>query len=77
MRKISWAMGMVPVLLCLMLAGLPQPVACAVADSTPPTGTIVINSNRSATNTVSVTLALTWDDGVGGGGAPFLCLGNS
>ena len=36
--------------------------------TTPPTGTIVINNNRSVTNTPNVTLALTWDDGVGGSG---------
>ncbi len=68
MKTMSWAMGAVPMVLCVMLAGFPQSVAYAVADITPPTGTIVINSNRSATNTVSVTLALTWDDGVGGSG---------
>jgi formylglycine-generating enzyme required for sulfatase activity len=51
----------------LALAGFPQPVAQA-ADITPPTGTIVINSNRSATNTRDVTLALTWSDGAGGSG---------
>ncbi len=37
-------------------------------DTTPPTGTIVINNNRSATNTRSVTLSLTWSDGAGGSG---------
>ena len=31
-----------------------------------PTGTIVINNNRSATNSAGVTLALTWDDGGSG-----------
>ncbi len=31
-------------------------------DTTPPTGTIVINNNRSATNSANVTLALTWND---------------
>ena len=36
-------------------------------DVTPPTGTIVINNNRSATNSYNVTLALTWDDGAGSG----------
>ena len=38
-----------------------------VADATPPTGTILINNNRSATNTTNVTLALTWNDGTGSG----------
>ena len=36
-------------------------------ETTPPTGTILINNNRSATNTPNVTLALTWDDGGGSG----------
>ncbi len=67
MRRISWVLGFVPAALCLVLAGLPQPAARA-ADATPPTGTIVINNNRSATNTPNVTLALTWNDGVGGSG---------
>jgi hypothetical protein len=35
------------------------------ADTIAPTGTIVINANRSATNTQSVTLALTWADAGG------------
>jgi hypothetical protein len=38
-----------------------------VLDTLPPTGTIVINNNRSATNTSNVTLALTWNDGTGSG----------
>ncbi len=38
-------------------------------DTAPPTGTVVINNNRSATNTPNVTLALTWNDGAGGSGA--------
>ncbi len=38
------------------------------SDSTPPTGTIVINSNRTATKTVDASLALTWDDGIDGSG---------
>jgi formylglycine-generating enzyme required for sulfatase activity len=65
MKLISWGFGMA--FLCLAIAGLPQPAARAVADTTPPTGTIVINSNRSATNTPNVTLALTWSDGTGSG----------
>jgi subtilisin family serine protease len=36
-------------------------------DTTPPTGTIVINNNRSATNSPSAALALTWSDGAGTG----------
>ena len=36
-------------------------------DATPPTGTIVINNNRSATTTPDVTLSLTWDDAGGSG----------
>jgi len=36
-------------------------------DRTPPTGSIVINDNRSVTNSANVTLALTWDDGPGSG----------
>ena len=38
-----------------------------VVDNSSPTGTIVINNNRSATNTPNVTLALTWNDGAGAG----------
>ena len=38
-----------------------------VPDNTAPTGTIVINNNRSATNNPNVTLALTWSDGTGSG----------
>ena len=37
-------------------------------DTTPPTGTIVINNNRSTTNTPNVTLSLTWGDGADGSG---------
>lgn len=67
MDKKSWVLGLMPVALFLAISGLPQPTAGAV-DTTPPTGTIVINNNRSATNTPNVTLALMWDDGVGGSG---------
>ncbi len=67
MKRTSWSLGLVPAVLGLVLAGFTQPSARA-ADSAPPTGTIVINNNRSATNTPNVTLALTWDDGVGGSG---------
>jgi formylglycine-generating enzyme required for sulfatase activity len=53
--------------LFLALAGLFQwPVHAA--DTTPPTGTIVINNNRSSTNSVNITLSLTWDDGSDGSG---------
>jgi hypothetical protein len=38
------------------------------SDTTPPTGTIVINNNRSVTNSVNATLALTWSDGTDGSG---------
>jgi formylglycine-generating enzyme required for sulfatase activity len=55
-------------LVCLTLVGLPQASARAVVDTTPPTGTIIINNNRSATNTPNVMLVLTWDDGIDGSG---------
>ena len=67
MKRMSWFPGFVSVVMCLALVGLVQSAVYAV-DTTPPTGTIVINNNRSATNTPNVTLALTWDDGVGGSG---------
>jgi hypothetical protein len=60
--------GLVLGVAALALAGFPQPAARAGSDTAPPTGTVVINSNRSATNTPNVTLALTWDDGAGGSG---------
>ncbi len=63
----SWVPGLFLVAFSLALGGLPQPAARA-ADTTAPTGTIVINNNRSATNTPNATLALTWTDGVGGSG---------
>ncbi len=37
-------------------------------DTTSPTGSIVINNDRSATNSRNVTLSLTWDDGDNGSG---------
>ena len=37
-------------------------------DSTPPTGTIVINDNKSCTNSRNVTVGLTWADNAGGSG---------
>ncbi len=64
MKMMSWVLVLATVSVILALAGIPQPVASAV-DTTPPTGTIIINSNRSATNTPNVTLALTWSDGTG------------
>jgi ELWxxDGT repeat protein len=36
-------------------------------DNTPPTGTILINNNRSATSNTQVTLTLSWNDGAGSG----------
>jgi len=36
-------------------------------DTAPPTGTILINENRSVTNNAVVTLGLTWNDGTGSG----------
>jgi hypothetical protein len=36
-------------------------------DTAPPTGTIVINGNQSATTSPEVALSLTWDDGGGSG----------
>ena len=67
MKRMSWVLRLVPVALCLAVAGLPQSAGFAT-DTTPPTGTIVINNNRSATSNTAVMLALTWDDGVGGSG---------
>ena len=49
-------------------AGESPPVSGKIMlDPTPPTGTILINNNRPATKTPSVSLALTWDDGTGSG----------
>jgi len=36
-------------------------------DTAPPSGTIVINNNRSVTNSTNATLSLTWNDGTGSG----------
>ncbi len=66
MKRMSWGLGFVLAALGMALSWLPQSTAHA-ADTTPPTGTIVINNNRSATNTANVTLALTWSDGTGSG----------
>ncbi len=61
----SWmAVRMVGAVL-LGFAVLPQVEAAAFSGSTPPTGSIVINSNRSATKSTSVTLALGWNDADG------------
>ena len=38
-----------------------------IQDTTKPTGTIVVNSNRSVTNSLNATLSLTWSDGTGSG----------
>ncbi len=43
-------------------------IALVELDTTPPTGTIVINGNRSTTNSRNVTLSLSWDDGADGSG---------
>ncbi len=67
MNRTLWGLDLVFVAFGMVLAGLPQAVAYA-ADTMPPTGTIVINDNHSATNTPNVTLTLTWDDGVDGSG---------
>ncbi len=40
-----------------------------ILDTAPPTGAILINNNRSATNSPNVTLSLTWADGAGSGAA--------
>ena len=54
-------------MLFLSLAVIPQWTVRA-ADTTPPTGKIVINNGRTATNTPNVTLSLSWDDGADGTG---------
>ncbi len=60
------ALGVIA-LLAIPMFGLPQAFSRAADDVVPPTGTIVINSNRSATNSPNITLALTWSDGAGTG----------
>jgi len=67
MKNCLWPAELALIALVLVLAGMPQ-TAMGEADTTPPTGTIVINNNRSATNTPNVTLSLTWDDGPEGSG---------
>ena len=66
MQRMPWSIGAGMLLVFLVLWGVPQPATYA-ADTTPPTGTIIINSNRFVTNTRNVTLALTWGDGDGSG----------
>ncbi len=66
MKRATLMTGFMPLALCLGIAGMLQTTATAT-DTTPPTGTIVINNNRSVTNTPEVTLALTWSDGAGSG----------
>ena len=64
--KVGWVSLNAVVFLAVPLLVFPQGWSMA-EDTTPPTGTIVINGNRSATNTPNVTLALTWSDGDGTG----------
>jgi len=59
--------SLLSVAVLLAWAGLPQVAAHAV-DTTPPTGSVIINNNRSATNTPNVTLAIAWADNAGGSG---------
>ncbi len=61
MKKMPAVLGLLPVAVLLVFFGFPQPTASAV-DATPPTGTIVINDNHTATKTTNVTLTLTWND---------------
>jgi len=68
MNHRSWVTGRLLAVVLLSLPVLSQTAARAVTDTTPPTGTIVINNNRSATNSPAVTLTLAWDDGADGTG---------
>ena len=68
MNKKSLGLGLTLAALLLAIAVLPQPAARAVTDTTPPTGTIVINDNKSCTNSRNVTIAMTWADNAGGSG---------
>mgnify|MGYP000963264256 CR=1 FL=1 len=68
MKKISLGLGLTLAALLLAIAVLPQQAARAVTDTTPPTGTIVINDNKSCTNSRNVTIAMTWADNAGGSG---------
>jgi hypothetical protein len=47
--------------------GRPYFAQFPLTDTTPPTGTIVINGNATATKSAGVTLALSWNDGAGSG----------
>jgi len=67
MKKMSLGLGLMLAAAVLAVAVLPQPAARAVTDTTPPTGTIVINDNKSCTNSRNVTIAMTWSDGTGVG----------
>ncbi len=67
MKQTSWFPRFMWAGLFLALAGFSQGPVYA-ADTTSPTGTIVINNNRSATNSPNVTLSLAWDDGTDGSG---------
>ncbi len=68
----AWVLGAQPGLNTLTasgagLGGSPQTFTATGADRTAPTGTVVINSNRSATNSPDVMLTLAWSDGAGSG----------
>ena len=67
MNKKSLGLGLTLAAVLLAIAVLPQPAARATADTTPPTGTIVINDNKSCTNSRNVTIAMTWADTGGSG----------
>jgi beta-lactam-binding protein with PASTA domain len=68
MKRMFWALGVGTLGLFLAVAGFPQRQACAaLEDTTPPTGTIVVNGNRSTVNSTHVTLTLAWSDGTGSG----------
>ena len=69
MNRKYFGLGLTLAAVLLAIAVLPQPTARAVADTTPPTGTIVIDGNRSATNSRTVTIAMTWADAGGSGAA--------
>ena len=68
MNKKSLGFGLTLAAVLLAIAVLPQQAARAVTDTTPPTGTIVINDNKSCTNSRNVTIAMTWADNAGGSG---------
>ena len=66
MNKKFLGLGLTLAAVLLALAVLPQTTASAT-DTTPPTGSIVINDNKSCTNSRNVTIAMTWSDGTGVG----------